>query len=261
MMRALWTAASGMSAKQTNLDLISNNLANVNTTGFKSSRANFQDMLYQDMAAAGSQTGDDSQAPTGLEIGLGVRTVSTQKLFTTGDFKQTGNPLDLAIQGDGFFEVQTANGLAYTRDGSFTLDANGRIVNANGYAMNGNIRIPTDAVSVTIGPNGAVNVQEAGSQAAKQVGQINLARFINPAGLSNIGQNLYTPTTASGTAQTGTPGSSAFGGIAQDTLEMSNVSVVQEMVNMIVAQRAYETNSKAIQSADDMLQMANQLHR
>jgi flagellar basal-body rod protein FlgG len=261
MMRGLWTAASGMSAQQVNLDLIANNLANVNTVGFKRARADFQDLLYQTLSAAGSKTGDDSTVPTGIEIGLGVRTASTEKVFTTGDFKQTNNALDLAIEGDGFFTVATPNGSAYTRDGSFKLDGDGRLVTADGYALDGNLTIPAGAESITIGPDGTVNVLLAGSDTPQEVGKIQLTRFVNPAGLANSGHNLFTETAASGKPVAGAAGSEGFGRLAQNTLEMSNVSVVEEMVAMIVAQRAYETNSKAIQAADDMLQMANALRR
>jgi flagellar basal-body rod protein FlgG len=262
MMRGLWTAASGMTAQQTNLDVIANNLANVNTTGFKRSRADFQDLLYQTMWAAGSTTGEGSKVPSGIQIGLGVRTAATQKIFTSGDFKQTGNDLDLAIMGDGFFSVLTPDGTtAYTRDGAFKKDDQGRVVNSDGYVLQPEIVIPQNAESITIGPDGSVAIKIPGQVNPVQLPKIRLTRFINPAGLTSIGHNLLVPTAASGEAVNGDASSEGFGRIAQNTLEMSNVNVVEEMVSMIVAQRAYETNSKAIQAADDMLQMANQLRR
>lgn len=261
MMRGLWTAASGMTAQQMNLDVIANNLANTNTTGFKHSRADFQDLLYQTMSAAGSKTGDGAKVPTGIQIGLGVRAAAVQKIFTPGDFKQTGNPLDVAIEGDGFLVVDTPSGPAYTRDGALKLDDNHRLVNSDGYALNPDITIPDNAESITIGPDGSVTVKVTGQVDPVSAGQIQLARFVNPAGLSSIGHNLYVASAASGAAVTGNPGTSGFGRISQNALEMSNVSVVEEMVSMIVAQRAYETNSRAIQAADDMLQMVSQLRR
>jgi len=261
MMRGLWTAASGMTAQQTNLDVIANNLANTNTTGFKFSRPDFQDLLYQTMSAAGSKTGDGTMVPAGIQIGLGVRTASIQKVFTSGDLKQTGNPLDIAIEGDGFLTVDTPNGPAYTRDGSLKLDVNRRLVNSDGYALSPDITIPANTTSVTIGPDGTVTAQVAGQPAPVSAGQIQLTHFPNPAGLSNIGHNLYTVTSASGAAVTGNPGTNGLGSISQNALEMSNVNVVEQMVSMIVAQRSYETNSKAIQAADQMLQMANQLRQ
>jgi flagellar basal-body rod protein FlgG len=262
MMRGLWTAASGMTAQQMNLDVISNNLANVNTTGFKTSRADFQDLLYQTLWAAGSTTGKEAKVPTGIQVGLGVRTASIQKVFTPGHFKQTGNALDVAIEGDGFFAVATPNGTAYSRDGAFKISDQGKLVNSDGYMLEPAVEIPENAESITIGPDGTVTVKVAGQVDPVTAGnKIQLTRFINPAGLSSIGHNLYLTTAASGEPATGDAGSDGLGRIAQNTLEMSNVSVVEEMVSMIVAQRAYETNSKAIQAADEMLQMANQLRR
>jgi flagellar basal-body rod protein FlgG len=262
MMRGLWTAASGMTAQQTNLDIIANNLANVNTAGFKKSRADFQDLVYQTMWAAGSATGDGAKVPTGLQIGLGVRPAAVQKVFTPGSFSRTGNPFDLAIEGDGFFSVTTPDGtLAYTRDGAFKPDDTGRLVNSDGYVLSPEVTIPAGATNITVGPDGTVTVTMPGQTDPVQVTRIQVTRFPNPAGLSSIGHNLYAPSGASGTPMTGDPGTQGLGTIAQNTLEMSNVAVVEEMVNMIVAQRAYETNSKAIQAADDMLQMANQLRR
>lgn len=258
MMRGLWSAASGMTAQQTNLDIIANNLANVNTTGYKMIRADFQDLLYQSMSAPGSKTGEDSKVPTGIEIGLGVRTAATQKVFFEGDLKQTNNQFDVAIQGDGFFAVQTPDGKeAYTRDGSFKLSSDGRLVNSDGYPVSGSVGAIPAGAAITIGPDGSVTA----SGTTDSLGKIQLTRFANPAGLQSMGHNLLQPTQASGDPITGDPGSDGFGVLAQNTLEMSNVKVVEEMVSMIVAQRAYETNSKAIQAADEMLQMANQLRR
>lgn len=262
MMRGLYTAASGMTAQQTNIDIIANNLANVNTTGFKRSRADFQDLVYQTMWAAGSATGEGSKVPTGIQIGLGVRPAAVQKIFTSGDFKQTGNSLDVAIQGDGFLSVIMPDGSsAYTRDGSLKIDDQGRLVNSDGYALEPEIAIPANSESITIGPDGTVTVKVAGQTDPVQAGRLQLSRFANPAGLNAVGGNLFVVSPASGAAVSGNPGSEGLGRIAQNTLEMSNVSVVEEMVSMIVAQRAYETNSKAIQAADEMLQMANQLRR
>ncbi|MEI6519304.1 MAG: flagellar basal-body rod protein FlgG [bacterium] len=260
MMRGLYSAASGMTAQQTNLDIIANNLANVNTTGFKRSRADFQDLLYQTLSAAGSTTGVDSKVPTGIQIGLGVRTASVQKIFNQGEYKITNNSLDIAIEGDGFFQLNTPKGVAYTRDGAFKRDDAGNMVNSDGYALTSSVTIDTDAVSVNIGPDGSVSMVKPDST-IKAAGQIKLVRFSNPAGLISIGHNLYIKSAASGDAVEGEAGTNGLGSIAQNTLEMSNVSVVEEMVSMIVAQRAYETNSKAIQAADEMLSMANQLRR
>jgi len=262
MMRGLYTAASGMTAQQMNIDIIANNLANVNTTGFKRSRADFQDLVYQTLWAAGSATGEGAKVPTGIQIGMGVRPAAVQKVFTSGDFKPTNNALDIAIEGDGFFSMILPDGsTAYTRDGSLKLDDQGRLVNSDGYALEPEIAIPANTESITIGPDGTVTVTVTGQTDPVQAGRLQLSRFANPAGLSAEGHNLFVPTAASGAAVTGNPGSEGLGRIAQNILEMSNVSIVEEMVAMIVAQRAYETNSKAIQAADEMLQMANQLRR
>ncbi len=262
MMRGLWTAASGMTAQQMNIDIVANNLANVNTTGFKRSRADFQDLVYQTMYAAGSTTGEGAMVPTGIQVGLGVSPAAVQKVFTPGNFRKTDNPLDIAIEGDGFLEVTLPDGTtAYTRDGSLKLDDQGRFVTSDGYPISPEVTLPANWKSVTIGPDGTVSAQVSGQTAPVQVTQLQLARFANPAGLSSIGHNLYVPSGSSGPAVSGAPGSDGLGKIAQNTLEMSNVSVVEEMVSMIVAQRAYETNSKAIQASDEMLQMANQLRR
>ena len=262
MIRALFTAATGMTAQQMNIDTTANNLANVNTTGFKRSRVDFQDLLYQTPRMPGSQTAQGVDAPTGIQVGSGVRPVSTQRIFSQGDFQQTDNPLDLVIEGDGFFQVLRGDGTtAYTRAGSFRKDANGRMVNPDGYPLQPEISIPAQATNVSIGTDGVVSVTLAGNDTAQQVGTIELAKFSNPAGLNAIGRNLFLPTGASGTAVTGAPGSLNFGTLSEGFVEMSNVKVVEEMVNLIVGQRAYEAGSKAVQSADEMLQLANNLRR
>jgi len=262
MIRSLWTAASGMQAQTSNIDVISNNLANVNTAGFKRSRADFQDLLYETMRLPGTSTPNGGEVPTGIQIGHGTRTVATQKIFIQGDFQQTGNQLDLAVEGEGFFQVLQANGdVAYSRAGNFKIDSEGRIVTPDGFLMEPEITIPTDALSVSISTNGTVSVLQPGQSQPSDIGNIELARFVNPAGLQSIGRNLFVQTGASGDPTTGTPGEDGFGTTAQGYLEMSNVSVVDEMVNMITAQRAYEINSKAIQAADEMLQTANALKR
>lgn len=262
MMRSLWTAASGMTAQQFNIDTISNNLANVNTSGFKKSRVDFQDLLYQTNRFAGTPITQGAQIPTGIQMGHGVRPVATQKIFTTGTFKQTDNPLDLAIEGDGFFQILMADGtVAYTRDGAFKQDGEGRIVTSDGFTLEPEIIIPEDAVEITIGTDGTVSVMLTGDSEPQTIGMIELVRFVNPAGLSSFGRNLFVATAASGPPMVGTPGLDGFGIVAQSYLEMSNVQVVEEMVNMIISQRAYESNSKAIQASDDMLQTANNLRR
>ncbi len=262
MIRSLWTAATGMQAQTSNIDVISNNLANVNTAGFKRSRADFQDLLYETVRPAGTSTAGGSEVPTGIQVGHGTRTVATQKIFMQGDFQHTQNELDMAIEGQGFFQITQANGdIAYSRAGNFKIDSEGRLVSPDGLLMEPQITIPTDALAVSIGTDGAVSVLQPGATAPAVVGNIELAHFVNPAGLQSIGRNLFLQTAASGDPTTGTPGVDGFGTIAQGYLEMSNVSVVDEMVNMITAQRAYEINSKAIQTADDMLQMVNTLKR
>jgi flagellar basal-body rod protein FlgG len=262
MMRSLWTAASGMNGQQYNIDTIANNLANVNTTGFKKSRVDFQDLLYQSIRYAGSPVTEGAQIPTGIQMGHGVRTVATQKIFTQGTFRQTDNPLDLVIENDGFFQVLLPDGqVAYTRDGAFKLDGNGRVVTSDGFFLEPEIVIPEDAVEVTVGADGTVSVTIPGSTEPVFLRQIELARFINPAGLQSWGRNLYMATASSGAPIIGTASLDGFGIIAQGFLEMSNVQVVEEMVNMITSQRAYEVNSKAIQASDDMLQTANNLRR
>jgi flagellar basal-body rod protein FlgG len=262
MFRSLWTAASGMQAQALNIDVISNNLANVNTTGFKKSRAEFQDLLYETIRPAGVSSASGTQIPTGIQLGHGTRPVAVQKLFAQGNYKETQSELDLAIEGEGFFQVVQTNGdIGYTRSGAFKMDSTGRVVTADGLLLEPEITIPTDATSVAIGIDGTVSVLQAGADESTEIGTIQLAKFVNPAGLSSIGRNLYIPTSASGDAITGTAGDGEFGTIAQGYLEMSNVSVVDAMVNMITAQRAYEINSKSIQTADDMLSVANNLKR
>jgi flagellar basal-body rod protein FlgG len=262
MIRALWTAATGMEAQQMNVDVISNNLANVNTTGFKKSRIDFQDLLYTTLKAAGTESASGIQIPTGIQVGNGVRTVSTQKLFSQGDFAQTSNPLDVVIEGDGFFQVLQPDGsTAYTRDGAFKVDSEGKLVTSDGFVIQPEITIPTDATEITIGMDGTVSTTIVGQDAPTTVGQIEIAKFMNPAGLKSIGKNLFAVTDASGSVVTGIPGTEGRGTVLQGFLEMSNVKVVEEMVNMIIAQRAYEVNSKAVQTGDQLLQMAAALHR
>jgi flagellar basal-body rod protein FlgG len=262
MMRALFTSATGMTAQQFNMDVISNNLANVNTAGFKGSRADFQDLLYQTLRTAGAPIAQGAQSPTGMQVGLGVRSAATETMFTQGQMKTTDNAYDVAIQGSGFFKVLLPDGTTgYTRDGSFKMDSQGKLVNSLGYALQPEIVIPADATGITIGTDGTVSVQRAGAATVTQVGQITIARFINPAGLTSVGGNLFKVTPASGDPQDGTPGQAGYGTLAQGLLEMSNVQIVQQMVDMIVAQRAYEVNSKAIQASDEMLNTVNQLKR
>ncbi|HLV10049.1 MAG TPA: flagellar basal-body rod protein FlgG [Halanaerobiales bacterium] len=262
MISALWTAATGMDAQQLNIDTISNNLANVNTTGFKKSRVNFQDMMYQRRRQPGTPNAQGAQIPIGIEVGHGARVSATQKIFTSGDLQSTGNPLDIVIEGDGFFQILLPDGtIAYTRDGSLKQDIDGRIVTSDGYFLQPEIFIPQDATEISITSDGMVVVQRAGGNESEQLGQIQLARFSNPAGLNSIGRNLYEATDASGGAMIDNPSSPGYGTLVQNFLEMSNVRVVEEMVNMISAQRAYEVNSKAIQAADEMLSTASQLRR
>jgi flagellar basal-body rod protein FlgG len=251
-----------MQAQELNIDVISNNLANVNTSGFKKSRAEFQDLLYESLRPAGAASSADTTIPTGVQLGHGVRPSAVQKMFSQGDFQNTENELDWAIEGDGFFQIELPNGeTSYSRCGEFKLDADGRIVNADGFLLVPQLTVPTDTVSITVGMDGTVSVIQADDPVPSEIGTIQLARFVNPGGLRSLGRNLFVPTEGSGTEIIGTPGQDGFGTIAQGFLEMSNVSVVDEMVNMITAQRAYETNSKVIQTADDMLQMANNLKR
>lgn len=260
MLRALYSAATGMQAQQLNLDTISNNLANVNTTGFKKDKIEFQDLLYQNIRTAGAEQGNGTQLPTGLQVGHGSRAVATSKVFTEGELTQTGERLDVAIQGDGFFQVTLPDGtLAYTRDGALKTASDGRITTSDGLPVqNGFQPIPVGTTSVTISSDGQVTTTGANGT---QNFQVTLTRFANPAGLQSIGRNLYVETPASGTPETGTPNQNGYGSLQQGYLEMSNVSVVEEMVNMIVAQRAYEVNSKAVQAADEMMQLSNNLRR
>jgi flagellar basal-body rod protein FlgG len=251
-----------MQAQALNIDVIANNLANVNTTGFKKSRADFQDLLYQTLRPAGSESSEGTQVPTGIQLGQGTRPAAVQKIFIQGDYQYTQNELDMAIEGDGFFQVVQPNGeTAYTRGGSFKLDGEGRIVTSDGFLMEPELTVPSDSISLSIGMDGTVSVMQSDQTESTVLGNINLVKFPNPAGLNSIGRNLYLPTSASGPATEGTPGEDGLGNISQGYLEMSNVSVVDEMVNMITAQRAYEINSKAISTADEMLQMANNLKR
>lgn len=258
-MRALYAAATGMHSQQTNLDNIANNLANVSTTGFKRGRADFQDLLYQSLRPVGSSA--NSEIPTGIHVGFGSRLASVQKLFTQGSLAGTEQPLDIAIEGDGFFQVTRADGsLAYTRDGSFKLDSTGQLVTNNGDALSAAITIPTDATEIIINTDGSV-VSRLSDGSQSVINNIPTYKFINPAGLTPLGHNLFQETTSSGTATEGTPGSQGYGTLVQGFLEMSNVSVVSELVSMIVGQRAYEINSNAIRTADEMMQSASALKR
>jgi flagellar basal-body rod protein FlgG len=262
MIKAMRTAASGMSSQQMNVDNIANNLANVNTTGFKRSKLEFQDVLYQNYRAAGVASSLGTQVPVGLSIGYGTRPAATVREYSTGDLSMTSNALDVAIEGDGFLQVRLPDGgTGYTRDGALKLSAEGQVVTSDGYFVLPEITVPQDATSISIGQDGVIEVQQFGQTAPSQVGQIELARFVNPAGLSAIGRNIMIQTSASGDPITDMPGQNGLGQTNQGYLEMSNVQVVDEMVNMIVAQRAYEMNSKAIQTADDMSQIANNLKR
>lgn len=260
MIRSLWIARTGLDAQQTQLDVISNNLANVSTTGFKRSRAVFEDLLYQTLRQPGAQSTQQTQISSGLQIGTGVRPVATERIHTQGNLQQTGNALDMAIQGNGFFQIQLPDGTtAYTRDGSLQLDNQGQLVTASGYPLNPAITIPADALSITIGKDGTVSVLQAGQAAPTQVGSIQLATFVNPAGLQSSGENLFLESASSGTATPNTPGSNGAGVINQNYVETSNVNVAEELVNMITTQRAYELNSRAIQTSDAMLGRLTQL--
>lgn len=255
MMRALNTAASGMAAQQTNVDVIAHNLANVNTTGFRKQRAEFEDLIYQTIRTPGGTTGEGQKLPTGIQIGEGVRVVSTTQMHHQGSLLQTESTLDVAVEGDGFFQVTRPGGqIAYTRAGNFRVDAEGRLVTVDGYQVEPAISIPTNATYVTISPNGLISVQTSGSTATQDVGQLTLANFVNPSGLLAIGRTMFLPTDASGEAITGQPGQEGLGTLASGFLEASNVEVVQEMIDLIASQRAYEVNQKVITTADEMLQ-------
>jgi flagellar basal-body rod protein FlgG len=262
MIRALYTAASGMSAQQTNIDNVAHNLANVNTTGFKKSRVEFEDLVYDQTKVPGAPTSTTNETPVGLETGLGVRAVATSRNFGRGNLKATNGPLDIAIEGDGFFQIQLPNGeIGYTRSGSFHLNADGAIVTAEGYQLEPQISIPPNATSISISKDGIVSVLVPGTVGSQQVGSLEIASFQNPAGLLATGGNLFQQTTASGEPQVGAPGEDSRGTLAQGFTEDSNVSVVEEMVNMILGQRAYEANSRVIRAADEMLAQVNTIVR
>jgi flagellar basal-body rod protein FlgG len=259
MTRALYTAATGMQVQQQNIDNVANNLANASTVGFKRVRLEFQDVLYQNLLAPGASSTSSTPLPVGLQIGLGARVVSSERIFLQGSFQQTQNPLDVVVEGSGMFQVRLGNGdIAYTRAGQFHLNAQGQMVTASGELLEPAVTVPLEATSITIGQDGTVSVTLPGQANAQNVGQIQLAIFANPAGLEAIGRNLFKATAASGQATTGTPGAQGFGALNQGFVEASNVSVVEELVNMIVAQRIYETNSKVITAADRMLGTINQ---
>jgi len=260
MLRALHIAATGMDAQEKKMDVTSNNLANVNTFGFKKGRAEFQDLLYQTVKAPGTSTGQGTESPSGIQVGLGTRHVSTRRDFATGSFTQTGNSYDLAIEGEGFFQVTQPNGeIGFTRAGNFTVDNQGRMVTADGYPLEPQVVLPPDALSMTIAANGIVSVVQAGQTQATELGQIQLARFTNPGGLRALGRNLLQQTSASGQAVVGNPGDAGIGSLSQGFIETSNVNVVEEMVSLIVGQRSYEANSKVITASDEMLRSATNL--
>ncbi len=258
MNNALWAAKSGLDAQQSRMAVISNNLANANTTGFKRDRAVFEDLLYQKVRQPGGQTAQDAELPSGLAIGTGVRLAATQKIHSQGGLQITENALDMAIEGRGFFEVQMPDGgIGYTRDGSFQLSAEGQMVTANGYPLTAGITVPSNATSITIGRDGTVSAQLPGSTALSQLGTIQLADFVNPSGLEPVGTNLFRESPASGAAIQGVPGQGGIGQVLQGSVESSNVNIVEELISMIETQRAYELNSKAISTTDGMLQFAN----
>jgi len=262
MLRALYSAASGMEAIQLNIDNIANNLANVNTTGFKQRRTQFQDLLYQNLVAPGSSASTSTEIPTGLQIGLGTRAASNEIIFLQGDFVETGNDLDLVIEGRGFFQVRLPDGeIAYTRGGAFHLDREGNLVTSAGDPVEPQVAIPREATKITIARDGTVSVNLPNQTDAQQVGQLELASFSNPAGLDSLGRNLYKQTTASGDPITGNPAENGMGALLQGYLEQSNVNVVKEMVNLIVSQRAYESSSKVIRASDQMYQQVNSMVR
>ncbi len=260
MMRSLWISKTGMEAQQTQLDAISNNLANASTNGYKRSHAVFEDLMYQNLRQVGANSSEQTTLPTGLQVGLGTRAVATARNFSQGNLQQSSNPLDLAVRGNGFFQVQMPDGtLGYTRDGSLQVDAQGVLVTNNGYALQPGITIPVGAQSVTIAQDGTVSAMLSGQTQPQNLGQIQLASFVNPAGLEPKGQNIFTETVASGTPSAGAPGLNGLGSLQQGFVETSNVNVVEELVSMIQTQRAYELNSKAIQTSDQMLQKLAQL--
>ena len=260
MIRSLYIAKTGLDAQQTQLDVVSNNLANVGTTGFKRSRAVFEDLVYQNLRQVGGQTSDQTRLPSGLQLGTGVRVVATERLHSQGNLTKTDNPKDVAINGGGFFQVLMPDGTtSYTRDGSFQTNAEGQLVTASGFQVQPQITIPQNATSITVARDGTVSVTQAGSTATVQVGQLQLATFLNPTGLQSMGENLYTETDASGAANVVVPGLEGAGVLTQGYVEASNVNVVEELVNMIATQRAYEINSKAVQTSDQMLAKLAQL--
>lgn len=260
MIRSLWISKTGLDAQQTQMDVIANNLANVSTNGFKRSRAVFEDLLYQNIRQPGAQTSQQTQLPSGLQLGTGVRPVATERIFSQGNLQSTSNDKDVAIQGAGFFQVLMPDGTtAYTRDGSFQVDSQGQLVTSSGFAVQPAITIPATAQSFTVGRDGTVSITTAGTAAATQVGTLQLATFINPTGLQAKGENLYVETTASGNPTQNTPGANGAGLLTQGYVETSNVNVVEELVNMIQTQRAYEINSKAITTSDQMLQKLTQM--
>ena len=260
MLRSLHIARTGMDAQQTHLDVVSNNLANVATTGFKKARAVFEDLLYQTIRQAGAQSSQQTMLPSGFQLGVGVRTVATERLFSQGGLTQTNNPLDLAINGRGFFQIQLPDGsIAYTRDGSFQVDNLGTLVTASGYPVLPQMQIPQDTQALTIGRDGVVSVTQPNNTTPTQLGQLQLANFINYAGLQSLGENLFQETAASGAPQIENPGTNGLGVLNQSFLETSNVNVAEELVNMIISQRAYELNSRAITTSDQMLQRLTQI--
>ncbi|MDD3815412.1 MAG: flagellar basal-body rod protein FlgG [Desulfocapsaceae bacterium] len=260
MIRSLWTGTTGMNSQQLNIDVIANNLANVTTTGFKKSRADFQDLMYQIMKVPGSQSSADTTSPTGIQVGLGVRPSAVQKIFTEGDIIQTGNELDVAIEGAGFFQVEMPNGTtAYTRAGAFKRDVDGRITTSDGYPILPAITIPDGSRQITIGETGIVSAIIGADNTSTEIGAFETATFTNNSGLTAVGRNLFVESAASGTAQTAIPGDDGYGTLAQNYLEGSNVNIVEEMALMITTQRAYEINSKSIQTSDEMMQTTNNL--
>jgi flagellar basal-body rod protein FlgG len=260
MIRSLWTGTTGMTGQQLNMDVIANNLANVSTTGFKKSRADFQDLMYQIMKVPGSQSSADTESPTGIQIGLGVRPAAVQKVFTEGDIIQTGNELDVALEGMGFFQVEMPNGTtAYTRSGAFKRDGDGRLTTSDGYPIMPAITIPDGSRQVTISETGIISAIIGEDTVSTEIGALETATFTNNSGLLSVGRNLFVESASSGTPQTGTPGSDGYGTLAQNYIEGSNVNIVEEMASMITTQRAYEINSKSIQTSDEMMQTTNNL--